>query len=208
KATPAAITAAMDTETTERLASLGYIASADTPDHRAFSTADDPKNLVALNEAFYAAIKAQIDGRSESALTTLRDIVAKRPDFLAARLSAAAILGGGGHAAEAIALLQSAPGGAASAATQTQLGLAFEAAGNLAEAAKSLERAARLRAGDVEALNSLAVVYARLRRFEDGRRLFRQILASDPHAPEIWNNVGTLELSAGNRPGAADAFRH
>ena len=207
KATPEAVRAVMDAETSQRLASLGYIGSAETSDKRAFSAADDPKNLVGLNEAFYAAINEQVDGHHESALATLRDIVAKRPDFLAARMSAAAILGSSDRLAEAITLLQSAPGAAASATAQTELGLAFEAAGNLIEAAKCLERAARLRDGDVETLSSLGIVYSRLRRFDDGRRLFRQILESDPHAPEVWNNLGLLEMSAGNRRAAADAFR-
>ena len=207
KPAPEAVRAVMDAETSQRLASLGYLGSAGTTDKRRFSAADDPKNLVGLNEAFYRAINEQVDGHAESALTTLRDIVAKRPDFLAARLSAAAILGSSDRSAEAIALLQSAPGAATSATAQTVLGLAFEAAGNLIEAAKCLERAARLGDGDVETLGSLGVVYARLRRFEEGRRLFRQILESDPHAPEIWNNLGILELSAGNRRAAAGAFR-
>jgi Flp pilus assembly protein TadD len=149
----------------------------------------------------------QVEGHDESALATLRDIVAKRPDFLAARMSAAAILGSLDRPAEAIALLQSAPGAATSATAQTELGLAFEAEGNLIEAARCLEQAARLRDGDVETLGSLGIVYSRLRRFEEGRRLFRQILESDPHAPEIWNNLGILEMSAGNRRAAADAFR-
>jgi tetratricopeptide (TPR) repeat protein len=199
--------AVMDAETIRRLASLGYIGSAETIDKRAFSAADDPKNTIGLNEAFYTAINEQVDGRDESALATLRDIIAKRPDFLAARISAAAILGGSGRLTDAIALLESAPGAAASAAAQTELGLAFEAGGNLIEAAAYLERAARLRDGDVETLSSLGIVYARLRRFGEGRRLFRQILQSDPHAPEVWNNLGILELSAGNRRAAADAFR-
>jgi Flp pilus assembly protein TadD len=207
-APPESVGTALDADMIQRLASLGYIGSTQTTTRGTFSVADDPKNLVGLNEAFYSALQAQVDGHSESALTALRDIVAKRPDFLAARMSAAAILAGGDRPAEAIALLQSAPGAADSGATQTQLGLAFEAAGNLVDAATSLERAARLRDGDLETLNSLAVVYARLRRFEEGRRLFRQILSSDPRAPEVWNNLGTLELSAGNRPAAADAFRH
>jgi Flp pilus assembly protein TadD len=122
-------------------------------------------------------------------------------------MSAAAILGGNGRATEAIALLQAAPGGAESAAVQTELGLAYEAAGDFPRAAACLERAAARRAGDFETLNSLGVVYARLRRFEDGRRVFRQILESDQHASEVWNNLGTLELSAGNRSAAAEAFR-
>jgi len=207
KAAPEAVRAAMDAETSQRLASLGYIGSVETADRRAFSAADDPKNLVALNEAFYAAINEQRDGRHESALATLRDIVAKRPDFLVARMSAAAILGSDGRAGEAIALLQAAPGAATSAALQTELGLAFEGAGNLTAAAKCLEQATSLRSDDAETLNSLGVVYARQRRFEEGRRVFRQILTLDPHAPEVWNNLGMLEMSAGSRGAAADAFR-
>ena len=122
-------------------------------------------------------------------------------------MSAAAILGARDRASDAIVLLEGAPEDVASAAVQTELGLAYEAAGNLTEAARCLERAARARPGDSETLNSLGVVYARLRRFDAGRRAFRQILESDPHAPEIWNNLGTLEMSAGNRRAAADAFR-
>jgi hypothetical protein len=99
---PDAVRAVMDAETSQRLASLGYIGSAETTDKRAFSAADDPKNLVGLNEAFYTAMNQQFDGHRESALATLRDIVARRPDFLAARMSAAAILGSD-RPAEAIA---------------------------------------------------------------------------------------------------------
>jgi Tfp pilus assembly protein PilF len=90
---------------------------------------------------------------------------------------------------------------------QTQLGLEFEATGNLAEAAKHLESAVQLRGDDAQTLNSLGVVYSRLRRFEDGRRVFRQVLQTDPRAAAVWNNLGILEMSAGNRRGAADAFR-
>jgi tetratricopeptide (TPR) repeat protein len=122
-------------------------------------------------------------------------------------MSAAAILGASNRATDAIALLLGAPEDVESAAVQTELGLAYEAAGNLPEAARCLERAARARSGDVETLNSLGIVYARLHRFDEGRSAFRQILESDPHAPEVWNNLGTLELSAGNRRAAADAFR-
>lgn len=207
KPAPEAIPAATDAETIQRLASLGYLGSIEVTDKRTFSEADDPKNLVRLNEAFFAAIQEQRDGRSEAALTTLRAVVAERPDFLAARRIAAAILRGSDRTAEAIALLQSAPGAAGSATVQAELGLVFEAEGNLVEAAKHLEASVRLREGDLETINSLGVVYARLRRFEDGRRLFRQLLDADPHAAAPWNNLGILEMSAGDRRAAADAFR-
>jgi arylsulfatase A-like enzyme/Flp pilus assembly protein TadD len=199
--------ALIDAETSQRLASLGYLSSVEATENRTFSEADDPKNLVSLNEAFFAAINDQREGRSESALTKLRGVVASRPDFVAARVSAAAILSGAGRATEAILLLQSAPGADASSTVQTQLGLAFDASGNLVEAAKHLEAAVRLRGDDAQTLNSLGVVYSRLNRFEDGRRVFRQVLETDPRAAAVWNNLGILELNAGNRRDAADAFR-
>jgi Flp pilus assembly protein TadD len=90
---------------------------------------------------------------------------------------------------------------------QGELGLVLAAEGNLAEAAKCLEAAVRLREGDLETINSLGVVYARLRRFADGRRLFRRLLDADPHASATWNNLGILEMSAGDRTAAAHAFR-
>ena len=204
---PEAGRAVMDAETRRRLASLGYIGATEVTSTRDISPADDPKNLVGLNEAFYAAINEEEEGRSESALATLNSVLAARPDFLAARITTAALLGTLGRAGDAIALLRSAPGASSSAAAQTELGLAYQAAGSLSEAARCLERAAELREGDPETLSSLGVVYARLRRFDDGRRMFRKILESEPHAPQVWSNLGTLELSAGNRGAAADAFR-
>jgi superkiller protein 3 len=90
---------------------------------------------------------------------------------------------------------------------QTQLGLAFDASGNLVEAAKHLEAAAGLSGNDPQTLNSLGVVYSRLRRFEDGRRVFRQVLETDPRAAAVWNNLGLLEMSADDRGAAAEAFR-
>jgi arylsulfatase A-like enzyme/Flp pilus assembly protein TadD len=208
KPAPGAARAATDAETTQRLASLGYVGSAEPTGKRTFSEADDPKNLVALNESFYTAIRDQNNGQSETALRELRAVVAERPDFLAARRSAAAIQSALGRPAESIELLQSAPGAAASATVQAELGLVLEGQGHLAEAATYLETAVRLREGDLETINSLAVVYARLRRFEDGRRLFRQVIDADPHATATWNNLGILEMSAGDRRAAADAFQH
>lgn len=197
-----------DAETARRLASLGYVGSLQPGRRRDFSNEDDPKRLVELNELFNTAITDYGDGRSDDALQKLRSVLSKRPDFLAARTSAAAILTGTGRAKEAIALLRLAPEpGQSSATVQTKLGLAHDAAGNLTEAARCLENAVRLRAGDTEALNGLGVVYARMKRFDDGRRTLQAALALDASAPGVWNNLGILEMSAGRPHDAATAFR-
>jgi arylsulfatase A-like enzyme/Flp pilus assembly protein TadD len=198
---------AIDAETRRRLASLGYVGTVDAIEKRMFTEADDPKKLVGLNELFYAAINDERAGQPQEALTKLQAVVADRPDFVTARLSAAAILSGSGRADEAVRMLQSAPGAERSETVQTQLGLALEATGNLVEAAKCLEAAARLNSEDAQTLNSLGVVYSRLRRFDDGRRAFMQALRADPRAAAIWNNLGILEMTAGNRRVAIDALR-
>jgi tetratricopeptide (TPR) repeat protein len=197
--------ALIDAESSRQLASLGYLGSVPTSEERAFSEADDPKNLVTLNEAFFEAIQDRREGRSDSALAKLEAVLTSRADFVAARVAAAAILESAGRPDEAILLLQSAPNADRSATVQTQLGLAFEASGNQAEAVKCLEAAIRLQE-DPQTLNSLGVVYSRTGRFEDGRRVFRRVLATDPRAAAVWNNLGILEMSAGNPAGAAEAF--
>lgn len=197
-----------DAETARRLASLGYVGSLQPGGRRDYSNEDDPKRLVELNELFNTAITDYGDGRSDTALRKLQGVLSKRPDFLAARTSAAAILSGTGRAQEAIALLRAAPEPSQSSATvQTKLGLAYDAAGNLTEAARCLESAARLRAGDTETLNGLGVVYARMKRFDDGRRTLRAALALDANAAGVWNNLGILEMSAGRPHDATAAFR-
>jgi choline-sulfatase len=204
--TAEAVRASIDPETGRRLKSLGYVASTGPSGTRHYSETDDPKTLVALNEAFYTAINEEAAGRRDQAVAALRSVIARRPDFLAARTSAAAMLEHD-RPSEAIALLQAAPDVEASAAAQAELGLAFEAAGRLPEAARCLERAVELGNDDAGTLTSLGIVYARMRRFDEGRTQLRRALDADARSAEAWKNMGLLEMGAGHPADAAAAFR-
>jgi tetratricopeptide (TPR) repeat protein len=63
-----------------------------------------------------------------------------------------------------------------------------------------------VRPDDLELEGDLAVIYAALRRPNDARALFRDILAKDPSASTTWYNLGLLELQNRRAGAAADAF--
>ncbi len=78
---------ALENEAAGRLRSLGYTAGSSA--RTTVTAADDPKRLVALNERFNTALTAFDEGRSQEALSAFLEILHERPDFVAARTSAA-----------------------------------------------------------------------------------------------------------------------
>jgi arylsulfatase A-like enzyme/tetratricopeptide (TPR) repeat protein len=205
--------AATDSEAVRRLRSLGYVAASRTPAANAgtagvYGSADDPKNLVALNERFNTALAAFNDGHAEAALTGFRLVLAERPDFVTARTSAATVLLASGRAPEAVAILRDAPKHqAGSPDLQAKLGIALREAGDLDVAAVQLEGARAAGDQNPELANDLGVVYSRLGRTADARALFHELLARDPNDASAWNNLGVLELTNRRSTEAASAFR-
>ena len=135
------------------------------------TAADDPKRLVALNERFNTALTAFDEGRSQEALSAFMAILRERPDFVAARTSAATALLAAGRSREAVALLRD------GLQDQQRLSGVARQAGQRASGppATCAERRRRSnsapRAGDEnpDVLNDLAVVYASLGRTDDAR---------------------------------------
>ena len=121
----------VDSAAAERLRSLGYVTGS-AGSRAVFTLADDPKRLVALSEAFNAALEDYSSGRAAAALDKFSQVLADRPDFLAARLSAATALIATGRAAAAVRLLRDAPARDQEApAWLTRMGQALAAAGDL-----------------------------------------------------------------------------
>jgi arylsulfatase A-like enzyme/tetratricopeptide (TPR) repeat protein len=197
---------ALDADAASRLRSLGYTTGA--PSKRAVTPADDPKRLVALNERFNSALTAFDDGRSDEALSAFQAILRERPDFAAARASAATVLIATGRSRGAVDLLRE--GLAAdpdSPVLLSKLGAALRAAGDLRGAAAALEHARLVGDENPDVLNDLAVVYAALGRADEARALFQQLLDRDPGAATTWFNLGLFELQRQRQPAAVAAFR-
>ncbi len=199
----------VDDEAAARLRSLGYVAPSVTFPGRTYTDADDPKRLVALNERFNSALAAFNAGRADEALSQFQALLRARPDFVAARTSAATVLVAQHRARDAVVLLRDAPSNqAASSDILVKLGMALHEAGDLNGAAATLERARAAGSQNPELLNDLGVVYAQLGRPADARPLLLELLQRDPNAAGTWNNLGLLELAAGRQDAAIAAFRH
>ena len=196
----------VDSATAARLRSLGYLSTASGP-RDVYTVADDPKRLVALSELFNDALDDFGRGRTEDAIAKFSKVLAGRPDFLAARLSAATALVSSSRAADAARLLRGASSNDQEAAQwQTKMGQALAAAGDLGGARTMLESAVKVAGGDSEPLNDLGVVLLRLGQRDEARRTFEQLLALDATATGTWYNLGLLEMDAQRLTAAAAAF--
>ena len=197
---------ALDADAAGRLRSLGYAAGAAS--RRTVTAADDPKRLVALSERFNDALTAFDSGQPQQALTALQAIVRERPDFAAARASAAAVLVAAGNPAAAIELLRTGlVDQPESPELLARLGTALRAAGDLRGSADALERARRAGAEQADVVNDLAVAYAGLGRTDDARALFRELIDRNPASATAWFNFGLFELQTRHPADAAAAFR-
>jgi Flp pilus assembly protein TadD len=196
----------VDSTTAARLRSLGYLSSSGTS-RAVYTPADDPKRLVALSELFNDALDDFGRGRREDALAKLSKILTARPDFLAARLSAATALISSNRPADAVRLLRGASSNDQEPAQwQMKMGQALAAAGDLEGARTVLESAVKASGGDSEPLNDFGVVLLRLGQRDEARRKFEQLLELDPTATGTWYNLGLLEMEAQRSTAAAAAF--
>jgi len=197
---------ALENEAAGRLRSLGYTAG--SASRTAVTAADDPKRLVALNERFNTALTAFDEGRSQEALSAFLEILHERPDFVAARTSAATVLLASGRNSEAVDLLRAGlKQQSDSPELLARLGSALRESGDLRGSADVLERARRGGDDNPDLLNDLAVVYAGLGRSDEARAIFKQLLDRNPSSATTWFNLGLFELQHRRQAEAIDAFR-
>jgi arylsulfatase A-like enzyme/Flp pilus assembly protein TadD len=197
---------ALDRDAAQRLQSLGYVGGR-APAGRA-TIADDPKRLVALNEAFNQALTAFDAGRRSIALEGFLAVLRQRPDFDSARASAATVLSDTGRHEEAVALLREGLSRRESVQLLAKLGATLRDAGDLQGSVDAYKRARQLGDQNPDLLNDLATVLARLNRVDEARALFEELLARDPKASTTWFNLGLLELQNRDPHRGSEALRH
>ena len=198
--------AELDGAAADRLRSLGYTSG--TASRRTYTLADDPKRLAALNERFNSALTAFDEGRPEEALAAFTAVLAERPDFTAARTSAATVLLARGAPRDAVRVLEEGiAGGDRSPDLLARLGRARQAAGDSRGAVEALERARAGGDDNPEVASDLAIANAALGRVDAARAIFRDQLARDSSSATTWYNLGLLELQSRHPADAAAAFR-
>jgi arylsulfatase A-like enzyme/Flp pilus assembly protein TadD len=179
-------------ESAAALRSLGYV-SGSAPAKAAYTEADDPKRLVAIDNDLHKATELTQDGRRDEAVAMLQSVIARRPDTADAYLSLAYAYWEGGEPQPAIAVLEKGlSAGAPDRDIRIRLGL------YLAESHTDARRAIALLEGlsseDVEALTGLGVAYGDAGRSADAVRTFNRVLALDPTNGLAFQNLSALAL--------------
>ena len=123
-----------------------------------------------------------------------REILTERPSMGVVYVYLSTVLLRVGEAAEAIEVMRQAERlGVASRDLKLQLGLSLLSAGKPAEAVDVLRPLAG--AGNDEARNFLGLAYTYLGRYDDAEALFRGLLAANPEAALVLENLSFLAIT-------------
>jgi arylsulfatase A-like enzyme/Flp pilus assembly protein TadD len=194
-----------DPQAAARLRSLGYVGGS-APAKATYTAADDPKTLIALDQAIHRGVDLYVGRKPAEAIRLYEEVIAKRPEMALAYRHLAFVQWESGAATAAIATLRKAmTTAAAQPDVVTQLGAYLAETGSAAEAIALLEPAATGDAPDIDSLNALGIAYARAGRADQARRVFERILTLDAESVMAVENLGALDL-AGND--LASALQH
>jgi arylsulfatase A-like enzyme/Flp pilus assembly protein TadD len=188
-----------------KLLSLGYLSGSSTK--TTFTAADDPKNLVALDQELQESIAAYQKGDLKQALALARRLVSARPDMQLAQEMLAFFLNQNEKPDEAIALLQrEVAAGSANDAIRTRLGLMLSETGRAGEAVAVLRPLAER--GDPDVLNAYGIALADSGDVAGAVAQFQRILSASDRNARAWQNLGIVALRSGEAVRARGYLEH
>ncbi len=179
-------------EEAARLRSLGYV-SGTAPAKAAYTAADDPKNLVALDNKMHDVIDAYERHDLARALLLAKEVVAVRPDMAAGRELLAFVLQQSENLPAAIENLREAiRQGGQTDGMRVQLGLLLTETGKTAEAVQIL---APLASGsNPDALNAYGIALADEGRVDEAVQQFNRVLQLDQNNAPALQDLGIVAL--------------
>jgi choline-sulfatase len=203
-------------EVAAQLQALGYT-SGSAPRKAKYTEADDPKNLMELDQWIQQGIEAWQHGRHDDALQIYQRIIDRRPSMAIGYRNLAFLQWQNGDARSAIQTLERAfRAGAVEPGMTTQLGSYLAEAGRPGDAVALLEplvaqkpsasAEAAADKADPDALNALGIAYARSGQPERAAAVFQRALDENPANVQALENIGTLEMQRGNLPAAQRAL--
>ena len=193
-----------DSGVARRLRALGYVSGGATPKAR-YTEADDPKRLVDVDQKMHDAVAADEEGRTADAIALYRDVLARRPEMMAASRHLAFDYWRSGQTPAAIDTLRVAIERGATPGAEIQLGTYLVEVGRGQEALRLLEKAAQADP-TLDALNALGIAYGRSGRATDALAAFDRGLKIDPENPMLHENIGAIHLDAGHLAAARAEF--
>lgn len=193
---------AVSPEQSAQLLSLGYITGASLK--KSYTRADDPKNLVAIDNMLHRVVELYQTGQHDRAVSAAREVVRLQPDMPVAREMLAFMLQQVERSDAAVATLREAIArGTATEAMNIRLGLLLSERGEAREAVSILERHASK--ADVDVWNAYGIALADVGRPAEAVAQFRRVLELDRTNATAHQNLGIVALRQG-RP--QEAERH
>jgi arylsulfatase A-like enzyme/Flp pilus assembly protein TadD len=193
-------------ETAAPLRALGYV-SGSTPAKSRYTEADDPKNLIAVDQEFHRGVDLYVAKHYGEALDVYRAIIDRRPDMAIAHRHLAFVLWETGRTEAAVdALKHAVATGVTSGGVVTQLGTYLAESGDAKAAIDLLRPVATGDASDLDAVNGLGIAYARAGRADEARQVFERMLTLDPLNVLALSNLGALDLQRGDVNAARRRF--
>lgn len=176
------------------LLSLGYLSG--TSSKTSYTAADDPKNLVDLDNELHEAIAAYQAGDLARALQRATALATARPDMQIAQEMLAFFLAQNERPDEAIHVLERrVQSGRANDAVRIRLGLLLSETGRAREAIALLSPFADRT--DPDLLNAYGIALADNGDVPGAVRQFERILATDSTNARAYQNLGIVALRAG-----------
>jgi len=193
-------------EVTERLRSLGYVSSSARKPSRVYTDSDDPKRQIQVEGALQEVVRLFLSGDLTQALEKAKSLTLAHPEMRVALLQLAHLERESGDLPAAIAALRRALSlNPADQETASLLGAYLTSAHRAAEAVALLQPYAASDA-DVQTLVALALAQARQAQFDDARKTLDRARAQDPSNAMLLVQAGTVEVMAGRRAEAREAF--
>ena len=178
-----------------QLMSLGYISG--SSEKKSYTTADDPKNLVGIDNELHDAVALYQTGQLAKAIETLRAILKKSPQIKVAEEMLAFMLQQNENPQAAIEMLRRAmQSGAANDAMKVRLGMLLSATGQAKEALDVLRPFATGRDPDV--LNAYGIALADSGDLGAATDAFHRALDIDHTNATAYQNLGVVALRGGD----------
>jgi arylsulfatase A-like enzyme/Flp pilus assembly protein TadD len=206
-ADPAAKARREPSEVRERLRSLGYVTGGTAQARAAYTEADDPKRLIALDSVLQEILERYLAGDLAGALARSRELVGRRPSMAVSWMQLAQLEREAGNAEAAVAAMQRAvtlrPD---DTEPLTLLGAYLTESGRAREAADLLAPRAGEPDADPDLLSVHALALARLEQFDAALALLSRARERDLSNPMLLVHVGTVQHTRGQRAAAREAF--
>lgn len=194
-----------DTETLEKLKSLGYVS---TTSIAAKETNADPKDKIGLWSEFEKSLQLKNGGQNEESLGVLKALVEREPQNSFFRLTLASNLRESGKPEAALEqltlLVKNDP---SNADAYHELGIAEKEQHNYVEAVRAEQAAIALQPDRSDFHSVMGLILIETAQYEQAKSEFAQVLKIDPNNATVWNNLGNALRETNQLDQAIEAYR-